>query len=437
MEKFKNYDRCIAYLFSLERVGIKYDLNNIRKILGFLSHPERKFKSIHIAGTNGKGSVASLVNSVLMESGYKTGLYTSPHIKDFRERILVNGKEISRNYVIDFTNRLYKLFEEIKPSFFEAGTAMVFEYFANQKVDYAIIEAGLGGRLDSTNVITPIVSVITGISIDHTEYLGDTIEQIAVEKAGIIKNIVPCVIGKTDNKAEKIIKKVCEEKKSELIDSDRCWNVNIVCKSEDSMDLRIANKHNRKNGILLNYPVVGDYQLGNVKTALAVLDVVGKSEGITFKGEDITKGFRNMRKNSNFYGRFQKINENPKVVIDISHNLQGIKNIKKNLKYFKYGKLYILFGMMKDKEYIKCIRELEKLDAIVILSKPEYKRAEEPEILFKSAKNKEKFLIAESIKAAYSSAIKLAGKRDLILITGSFFMISDFLKLQKVSPLKY
>jgi dihydrofolate synthase / folylpolyglutamate synthase len=429
MYKFTNYKNCIEYLFNLERVGIKYDLINIKKILEHLNNPEKNYKLIHIAGTNGKGSVASIINSVFIESGLKTGLYTSPHINDFRERILVSGKLISKKYIIDFTNRLYDLFENIKPSFFEATTAMAFEFFSNQKVEYAVIESGLGGRLDSTNVLNPELSVITGISIDHTEYLGDTIESIANEKAGIIKKNIPCVIGRMENLAKKIIEKKCKEKNSELFFAEELWKVSIEKSCENSMDLNVSEINFRKNEIRIKYPLIGKYQLHNIKIAASALDLLGKLHGLSFSEENIKNGFKNVIVNSKFFGRFQKVSDNPKIIIDVSHNVQGIKNIKENLKYFRFKKLYIIFGMMKDKEYAKCLNELEKLNATVILTKPGYKRAEEPEVLFKSVRRKEKFLIAENIVTAYRNVTKIAGKSDLILITGSFFLVSDFLKL--------
>ena len=188
ISEYKSYEKCVKYLYSLERVGIKYDLKNIKSLLRFLGNPEKNFKSVHIAGTNGKGTVASIINSYLIELKYKTGLYTSPHIKDFRERILVNGKMIPQKYVIDFTNKIYDLTQKILPSFFEATTAMAFQYFSDCGIEYAVIEAGLGGRLDSTNILKPEVSIIPSISIDHTEYLGNTVEKIAFEKAGMKSN---------------------------------------------------------------------------------------------------------------------------------------------------------------------------------------------------------------------------------------------------------
>ena len=219
--KFRSYSECIDYLFALERAGIKYNLNNIKKLSKASSDPHKKYKSIHIAGTNGKGAAASMISSVLQESKYKTGLYTSPHIKDFRERIRVNGKVIPKSYVVKFTEKHYKLIEKIKPSFFEATTAMAFKYFADSKVDFAVIECGLGGRLDSTNIIVPEISVITSISIDHSEYLGNTIKQITFEKSGIIKRNIPCVTGSLSVYSKNIIKKLCSRRNSLFIDSSK------------------------------------------------------------------------------------------------------------------------------------------------------------------------------------------------------------------------
>ena len=301
---------------------------------------------------------------------------------------------------------------------------MAFEYFSEQKVEYAIIETGLGGRLDSTNVLKPLISVITGISIDHTEYLGNTIESIANEKAGIIKSKIPVVIGDIKDTAFNVIKKQCIVKESLLIESRYLKNVNIIKRSETGIDLNIFGKK-------YFYPVVGDYQISNIKTAFTALQKIYEIEKIILTENIFRIGLLNILKNSKFYGRFQLIAEQPFVVIDISHNLQGISQISSNLKYFGFKNLFVIFGMMKDKNYGACVRLLEKLDAKIILTKPDYKRAEEAEILFKSAEHKEKFYISDNVKAAFVNAKKLAGRNDLILITGSFYLVSELLKTFK------
>ena len=419
--KFRSYSECINYLYSLERVGIKYDLNNIRKLSGACGNPHKKFKSIHIAGTNGKGAIASIISSVLTESKYKTGLYTSPHILDFRERIRVNGKVIPKSYVVKFTEKHYRLIEKIKPSFFEATTAMAFKYFADCKVDFAVVECGLGGRLDSTNIITPKVSIITGISIDHSEYLGTTIKSITNEKAGIIKRYVPCVAGNVSYYSKAIIKKICENKNSVLIDSSLI-DINFQS-SVSGFDVYV-----KEYGKYFNLPLRGKYQISNLRTALAVLKNLKDRKLIDYSGNGLEKGLENISKNSGYGYRFQIVSEKPKIVLDVSHNAEGLSNLKENILNLKYRKLFIVFGMMADKELSRCINELEKLKGFIILTKPDYKRACNPEFFVKYMSGKRKYIINTNVKDAFKYAKGLAGNNDLILVTGSFFMVSDFLK---------
>lgn len=421
--KFTSYTKCVDYLFSLERVGIKYNLSNIKKLTLLSDNPQKKFKAIHIAGTNGKGSTASITASVLKESKYKVGLYTSPHIKDFRERIRVNGKTISKDYVIDYTNSLYKYIEEIKPSFFEVTTAMAFKYFAESKVDFAVIECGLGGRLDSTNILQPIVSVITSISIDHTEYLGNSIKSITSEKAGIIKSNVPCVTGNLTEYQLSIIKKICRDKKSELIESS-----SIILKNR-----YISNKGYELYflGERLILPLYGRYQLHNVKTAFAVLFyLIGENIADTGLSE-IMNGLLKLEENTGYNYRFRIINESPQIILDVSHNANGLSKLKESLRLIKHRNLIIIFGMMFDKEIGKCINELEKLNGFMIFTKPDYKRAGNPEDFIKHLSKKSRYAIKENVKESFMYAKSIAKKGDLLLVTGSFFMVSDFLKQYK------
>lgn len=426
-KKFKNYKDCISYLFDLERVGIKYDLKNTRTLLKHLNNPHSKFKSIHIAGTNGKGSVAAFLNSVFLEKGLRTGLYTSPHILDFRERILVNGKMISKNFIINFTNNLIKLIEEINPSFYEITTALAFEYFRVCKVRYAIVETGLGGRLDSTNVLKPILTIVTGISIDHTEFLGNTIKSIAREKAGIIKRNVPCVLGQVNNSVIKIFVDKCKSKNSKLIFAPSLFEVDMYKKNENGFLFNSKSKERTLNAVKCS--LVGEYQIKNIRTSLAALTQLTETEGMEFTDKNLHDGFKNVVSNSKFYGRFQLLSVKPSVVIDVSHNLESLSNIARNLKHFTYDRLVIIFALMKDKEYKKCLREIEKLNSQVVLTKPQYKRALEPTELYKFAKYKKSFVIKENIKEAFLYAKDISNKSDLILITGSFFLASDFLKI--------
>lgn len=417
---FTDYNKTIDYLFKLERRGIKYNLNNIKKLLSFLGNPEKNFKSIHIAGTNGKGSVSSIINSILIEKGFRCGLYTSPHITDFRERILVNGEWTSKKFVIDFTNRINKLIKSIEPSFFEVATAMAFKYFSYKKVDYAIIETGLGGRLDSTNVLLPELSIITTIALDHIDFLGDTIEKIAYEKAGIIKKNTPVVTGNLKPAALKEIKKKIDKTKSELTQSSR-KEIKILKRSEAGIEFRFENEKYK-------FPVIGDYQLNNLRTSLTAVKILSQKNELNISKSIIQRGLSNIKSNSNFYGRFDVIKSSPKIVTDVSHNVQAFENIAANLKYFKYKNLVVIFGMMKDKHYPKCLGILSKLDAKIILTRPLYPRAEEPQKLYEAVKNKSKFISVQNLNDAFSQALNLAGKNDMILVAGSFFLVSEFLE---------
>ena len=392
-----------------------------------MNNPHKKFKSIHIAGTNGKGSVAATLNSVFIEKGLKTGLYTSPHIHEFRERILVDGKMIPKKFILDFTNKHYGLIQEIQPSFYEISTALAFEYFRFKKVKYAIIETGLGGRLDSTNVLKPTLSIITGISIDHTEFLGNTLKSIAEEKAGIIKQKTPCVLGAVSSPVKKIFSEKCKSKNSELIYAPGFCDVKIYNKNENgfTFDFKLSSKS--QTGI--KYPLIGNYQIKNICTLITTLYKLSKLENTDFSDSILFEGFGNAMSNSNFYGRFQLLGKRPSVVIDVSHNIEGLSNIQSNLEFFKFDKVIVIFALMKDKKYKRCLEKIEKLKATIILTKPKYKRAIEPTELYKLVKNKENFIIKEDIKEAFLHSKKNADKNDLILVTGSFFLVGEFWKV--------
>jgi len=426
--KFTSFKECIPYLFNLERAGIKYDLKNISTLLRYLGNPQKKFKSIHIAGTNGKGSVSSMINSVLMEKGFKTGLYTSPHITDFRERILINGKMVSTKFILETVNFLYNEIERINPSFFEVTTALAFEYFNKCRVNYAVIETGLGGRLDSTNIIIPVLSVITSLSIDHIEFLGNEIGKITYEKGGIIKKNVPVVTGNITGESEKILRKIAKEKNAEILFSSKENKIKINKRTEKGLYFDVNNKYKYKN---LFIPLIGDYQVNNIKTFFTAVEQLNKFDKTKINSAEIKKGLINIRTNSNFYGRFDILSLRPKIIADVSHNLQAIKNIRNNLSYFKYKNLVIIFAMMQDKNYRECLNEIGKLNAKIILTRPEYKRSAEPSELLRSVKrNRSRFTVAEDLRSAIKSASEAATKNDLVLITGSFFLVGEYLKLK-------
>ncbi|MBE2255673.1 MAG: bifunctional folylpolyglutamate synthase/dihydrofolate synthase [Ignavibacteria bacterium] len=411
MVKNLSYNNLLKYLFSLERLGIKYNLNNIKYILNYLGNPQNSFKSIHIAGTNGKGSVSSYLNSILIESGYKTALYTSPHILDFRERISVNGKLISKKFIIKFVEKINPVIKKIKPSFFEVTTAMAFEYFKSEKVDIAVIETGLGGRLDSTNVLNPLISVITAIGIDHTSFLGKSIEKITREKAGIIKKNSFCVTGKLPKNSFEIIKDRCAKLKTHLINSSR---------------------ENLLDKIKLKVNISPDFQKINLNTVMSAVSVLNYYFGFKIKKSDLISGIKNVSVNSNFHGRFEQIKKNPFVIIDVSHNSQALANLKSNLKSYSYDKLFIIFGLMSDKEIKNCVTEIEKLKAEkIILTKAEIKRSLNPEELSDFFKNKKNLVITNNLSQAIKTGKSLINKKDLLLVTGSFYVVSDFILANK------
>lgn len=425
-----SYDVCVNYLYKLERRGIKYDLKNIKSLLSALNNPEKSFKSIHVAGTNGKGSVSSILNSYLIEKGFKTGLYTSPHISDFRERIIVNGKLISKKFIIDFVDDNHNLIEKVRPSFFEATTALAFAYFRYKKIEYAVVETGLGGRLDSTNVLNPVISVITGISVDHTDFLGKTIEKITAEKGGIIKNKRPVVAGRMSAGSIKILTSISKSKNSELICSDP-RSLKIIKRNSGGIFFETKSSEYRKTKLFL--PVPGDYQLYNAATSLSSATALEKYSDVKFSMKDLKSAFKNVKTNSNFHGRFELISKRPKIVIDISHNLQAVQNVKQNLRYFKFKKLLIIFGMMKDKNYKDSVNELAKLNADLILTKPDFPRAATPSELYEAILSKKKnHFVTDDVPDAFKLALSRSSPNDLILITGSFYLVGDFLKIKSV-----
>ena len=399
-----DYKRSVEYLFQrlpmYQRSGIaayKKDIGNIIKACKILNNPQKKIKTIHIAGTNGKGSTAHMLASILQEAGYKTGLYTSPHLKDFRERIKINGKTIDKKYIINFIKENQLEFEKINMSFFEFTVAMAFNYFTESKVDIAIIETGLGGRLDSTNIINPELSIITNIGLDHTNLLGNTIEKIAFEKAGIIKKNTPIIIGRKQDKTKEIFKSIAKEKNAKLYYND-----------------------NPKNIIT---DVKGDYQNENIGTAIKAIEVLNWN----ISNEQINKGINNILKNTGLEGRWQKISENPLTICDVGHNEDGIKNILRQIEKTKFNKLHFIFGSVNDKVLTNVFKLLPK-KAKYYFCAAKIDRALQTNILKQRA---EEFNLYgdefSSVNQAYINAKENASKDDLIFIGGSSFIVAEVL----------
>jgi len=403
-----NYSEAINYLFQklpiYQRSGsiaYKKDIGNITKACKILKNPHLKFKSVHIAGTNGKGSTAHMIASILYESKYKVGLYTSPHLKDFRERIKINGVQISKNYVINFIKNNLSVFEHMKMSFFEMTVALAFDYFAKKKVDIAIIETGLGGRLDSTNIITPELSVITNISLDHTNLLGDSIEKIAYEKAGIIKKNVPVILGRKQEKIKEIFEIKAQKNNTSV-------NYAKKTKFEIFSDLE------------------GSYQKENIRTSIATIKEL-KNKGWIIKDKDIVSGLKKSIVNTGFRGRWEILKKSPLTICDTAHNEEGIKNVIKQISKTKHKNLHFVLGMVNDKNIYKILSLLPK-NAKYYFCKPSIERGLNEEILQqKSAKFNLNGKCFKNVKLALLSAKKNANKEDIIFISGSTFLVAEIL----------
>jgi len=411
------------------RVGasaFKKDLTNTIIFCEALGNPQHKFKSIHVAGTNGKGSTSHMLASVLQAQGYKTGLYTSPHLKDFRERIRINGKMMAKAEVITFVQQQKNLIKEVEPSFFEVTVAMAFDYFARHQVDVAVIEVGLGGRLDSTNIIQPEISVITNISIDHTNMLGNTIEEIAGEKAGIIKKNTPVVIGETQEKSKTVFLNKAKEMNASIVFADAVLSAKEISVKNNKLVLSVFEGSELK---YKNLPsdLTGLYQPKNILTVLETFEILNQQTDIKITSESVFKGLRQVKKQTGLQGRWQTLSRNPLVICDTGHNEAGITEVVKNINQTPYQKLHIVFGMVKDKDISKVLSLLPK-QAKYYFCKPDLERGLEVEDLKNQAlafglKGK----IFDSVSDAKAKAIESAGDDDLIFIGGSTFVVAEAL----------
>lgn len=421
------YDETVTYLFNcappFQQVGgaaYKEGLSTTIELDNHLGNPHRKFRTVHVAGTNGKGSTSHTLAAILQESGYKVGLYTSPHLIDFRERMRVNGTPASEEYVIDFVEKHKSFFEPLQPSFFELTTAMAFNYFAEQQVDIAIIEVGLGGRLDCTNIITPELCIITNISLDHTQFLGSTLQEIASEKAGIIKSGIPVVIGETTPETKEVFANKAKE-----------CNAPITFAEEEALltgatPLESGYKYNSRIFGEFCGELGGDYQQKNTNTLLSAIRILcDKGFGIT--GDSLRKGFENVCSLTGFMGRWQKIQDKPRVVCDAGHNIGGIKYITEQLARVDCKQLRIVFGMVNDKDITSVLKMMPK-NAIYYFTQASIKRAMPADELKEMAKRYG--LNGNShptVKQALEAAITESSNDDFIFVGGSCFIVADLL----------
>ncbi len=400
----------------------KADLKNTLALCRFLGDPQDKIKTIHVAGTNGKGSVSHMLAAILQENGYKTGLYTSPHLKDFRERIKINGEMMAEAFLVDFVEKTKEISEEIKPSFFELTFVMALDYFAQTKVDIAVIETGLGGRLDSTNVISPLLSVITNVSFDHMDILGDSLEKIAFEKAGIIKENIPVVIGETSPETKPVFEKKAQESHAPLFFAYEKYEIISSRYETKSLELKILNKKKNEEK-LINLDLNGNYQKKNILTVLMAVDLL--QNNFSLKEENITGALANVKKITGLFGRWEIIYEKPTVVLDVAHNEDGINQLIQQINQIEFKHLHIIFGMVKDKEIKKVLCQFPK-DAFYYFTKAHNPRALPEDELQNMAK---KFHLHgeafSDVNKALKTALNKSSTEDLIVVCGSVFVIAE------------
>lgn len=404
----QEYENAVAWLFEQApnyqidgKKAYKPGLENITKLCDFFGNPQKDLKMVHIGGTNGKGSTSNMLSSILQEAGYKTGLYNSPHLIDFTERIKIDGQNCDREFVFDFIQKLKKLPAGIQSSFFEFTTVMAFEYFRFRNVDIALIEVGLGGRLDSTNIITPLVSAITNVALDHQDILGETLAEIAREKAGIIKPGIPVISGSNDEKVKRIIEEKAKENASVFIDA-------AIMESDLKSDLK------------------GNYQRHNLKVVLALINELQKS-GYGISAEQIERGLLNVQKNTNFAGRWMEFSSDPFIICDTAHNHAGLEVVFSQLESIPVHK-HIILGFVQEKKIDQIMAILPR-DATYYFTRPNVNRGRDPrdyEDLLK--KFKINYKIFESLQLAYLSAKQNIRKDEMIFVGGSNFIVGEFLE---------
>ncbi len=403
-----NYQQTIDWMFAqlpmYQKQGAsayRKDLTNTILLSDYLHNPEKKVKTIHIAGTNGKGSTSSMIASVLQEAGYKVGLYTSPHLKDFRERIKINGKKISKTFVCEFIEQHKVFFKKHNLSFFEMTVGLAFDYFEKQKIDVAVIEVGMGGRLDSTNIISPLISVITNIGLDHTQFLGNTLSEIAAEKAGIIKPHTPVVIGEYTSETKTIFDQKVKQQQADIY-----YASDLIAETPPS-------------------DLIGKYQEKNKKTVLQALKVLREKKYFKITNEHIHKGLLNVVQNTGLLGRWQILSEQPKIICDTAHNQHGLEIVLSELQKEKYNKLHVVFGAVNDKD-LEGVLPLFPKEAHYYFSKPNVPRGLDSKILQEKAllyglKGK----IYTTVRNALRSAKRNASPNDLIYVGGSTFVVAE------------
>ena len=427
-----NYNETLDFLFtampSFQRVGAEAYKPGLERIVSFCQHlgnPQRNYYTIHVAGTNGKGSVSHMIASILQQAGYRTGLFTSPHLSDFRERIRVDGEMIPKQKVVNFVDKHEAKMRELDLSFFEMTAAMAFDYFDQSDVEVAVIETGLGGRLDATNLITPILSVITNIGMEHTEFLGDSIEKIAQEKAGIIKKSVPVIIGQRSVEYDHVFTLRAEELRSRLIFAEEAWRLNAVEHFDDDNQHFSLTRMRDERGYELDIDLLGDYQRHNIVTACAAADFLAEETPLTISRRAFRQGLASAAASTGLVGRWQVLEREPYTVCDTGHNADGMKYVAAQLEGLECEKLYCVIGFAKEKDLNK-IMELLPRKAHYIFTRAQIDRARNIEDIAEVAKRLElDYECVATVREAVLRAKSLATVNDAIFIGGSNFVVAE------------
>ncbi len=435
-----NYEATLNWLYArlpmFSRIGaaaIKADLINTIRLCEALGNPQRRFPSVHIAGTNGKGSTSHMLAAILSAAGYKTGLYTSPHLVDFRERIRIDGKPVAQDFVVDFVAQHQGLIEDVQPSFFEITVAMAFTAFAEQKVDIAVIETGLGGRLDSTNVITPELSIITNISLDHTDLLGNDIPSIAREKAGIIKPGVPVVTGRLVPDALHVVQQKADELGVPLVEASRSWTLNEGGATRPGF--RGYSAVHSENGVSLpvETDLAGSYQQENIATVLTAVDALAK-QGWVLNRVDAIKALSKIKKTTSLRGRWDILGERPLVVADVAHNPAGLKAVIDDWARIRAKHRHILLGFVRDKDVRTALRLLPRTDHYHFCAADTPRALPAPELRQIAAGEGLEGVEYPSVKEAVTQLTKVLDESDALLITGSFFIVGEAMQALGIEP---
>ncbi|GAA0075777.1 folylpolyglutamate synthase/dihydrofolate synthase family protein [Clostridium sp. CTA-5] len=426
-----NYNEAMKYLSSVGRFGSNYGLKRTYRLLELLGNPQKKLKLVHIAGTNGKGSTTAMITNMLMGLGYRVGMYTSPYLEEFEERIQINGMNIEKDVLARLMGVVKEAVDKVieegyeHPTEFEILTSLMYLYYFEEKVDYAVIEVGLGGELDSTNVIIPVVSVITSISMDHMNILGNTLSEIAIQKAGIIKENIPVIVYPQKEEARNAILNKAENVNSKVYEVSKESGKFIRMISDEKVYQEVEVK-GLKNIYKVKLPLIGEHQILNLSLALNTIEILCERENIDLNKELIEKSIKNVV----WKGRLEVLRTNPLVVIDGAHNIDGIKMLRKNIeKYFTYNNMYLLLGILADKQVEDMVKEITPLAHKVYALTPHSERAELSEELKKEVlKYNENTIALEDYEEAYKSVINEANYDDLILISGSLYMVGDMRK---------